>query len=69
MFEPLQYGNLYQNYYTPYFCGDTNSYAPAQSSGYQTSPQYDTVELSNKQEEPKKNFLQPQKQVYFHWRQ
>ena len=54
MFEPLQYGNLYQNYYTPYFCGDANSYAPAQSSGYQTSPQYDTVELSNKQEEPKK---------------
>ncbi len=54
MLEPLGYGNFYQNYYTPYFCGDVNNYSANQYSGYQTKPQYDTVELSNKQEEPKK---------------
>ena len=55
MLEPLGYGNFYQNYYTPYFCGDVNNYAIEQYSGYQTKPQYDTVELSSsKQEEHKK---------------
>ncbi len=54
MLEPLGYGNFYQNYYTPYFCGDVNNYSANQYSGYQAKPQYDTVELSNKQEEPKK---------------
>lgn len=55
MLEPLGYGNFYQNYYTPYFCGGVNNYAGDQYSAYQIKPQYDTVELSsNKQEEPKK---------------
>ena len=50
MFEPLQYRNFSQNYYTPHFCGNENLNLAADNSGYQTKPAYDEVRLSNKEE-------------------